>query len=146
MSRLQLPKAIFEAIRAHGERSWPHECCGALVGRRTEGGWQVEAAVEAVNAREDAARDRYEIAPREAVEIQMTARRRGLEIAGFYHSHPDHEAQWSETDLAEAHWIGCSYVITAVRDGKAAETISFCLLGKNEETKRFEPESIKVQD
>jgi proteasome lid subunit RPN8/RPN11 len=103
-------------------------------------------AVEAVNTREDAARSRYEISPREVVEIEMSARRRVLEIAGFYHSHPDHEAQWSETDLADAHWIGCSYVITAVRDGKAAETRSFCLTGGSEESRRFEAESIEVRD
>ncbi len=146
MSTLHLRRAIFEAIRAHGERSYPHECCGALVGQRGEDGWQVESAVEAVNTRGETARNRFEISPREVVEIEMASRRRGLEIAGFYHSHPDHPAQWSETDLADAHWIGCSYMITAVRDGKAAETNSYCLCGESEETKHFEAEAIEVQE
>ena len=49
----------------------------------------------------------------------------GLDIVGFYHSHPDHPAQWSPTDFAEAHWFGCAYVITAVAaQGKAALTNS----------------------
>jgi len=145
MSRLRLTKAILEAIRAHGERSYPQECCGVLVGRRVEDRWQVETAFETLNTRSDAAGSRYEISPREVVEIQMASRQQGLEIAGFYHSHPDHEAQWSRTDLADAHWIGCSYVITAVRDGKAAETRSFCLTGASEENKRFEAEPIDLE-
>ena len=141
-----MSRTTFEAIRTHGERTYPHECCGVLVGRRGEDGWQVEAAVEAVNARTDEALNRYEISPREVVEIELESRRRGLEIAGFYHSHPDHPAHWSQTDFADAHWIGCSYVITQVSNGKAAETNSFCLSGGSEESKRFEAESIEVQD
>jgi proteasome lid subunit RPN8/RPN11 len=63
---------------------------------------------------------------------------------GFYHSHPDHPARWSQTDLAEAHWLGCSYIITSVEAGQAAETRSFVLTGANEEEKRLEPEKITV--
>jgi len=80
------------------------------------------------------------------VKIQREARRDGLDIAGFYHSHPDHPAQWSTTDFAEAHWLGCSYVITEVVQGKAAVSNSFFLDGANEEEKRFEPEPIHVDD
>jgi proteasome lid subunit RPN8/RPN11 len=63
---------------------------------------------------------------------------------GFYHSHPDHPAKWSQTDLTEAHWIGCSYVITSVEKGKAAITNSFLLTGTMEEDKRFEDEEVRV--
>ena len=69
-----------------------------------------------------------------------------MSIGGFYHSHPDHPAQWSQTDFAEAHWLGCSYVITAVAQGKAAVTNSFLLAGTTEEDKRFEPERIDVSE
>ena len=69
-----------------------------------------------------------------------------MSIAGFYHSHPDHPAQWSQTDLAEAHWLGCSYVITAVAKGVAAQTNSFRLAGDTEENKRFELEQIEVHE
>jgi proteasome lid subunit RPN8/RPN11 len=69
-----------------------------------------------------------------------------LSIAGFYHSHPDHPAQWSQTDLAEAHWLGCSYVITAVAKGRTVATNSFRLAGDTEENKRFEPEQINVNE
>jgi proteasome lid subunit RPN8/RPN11 len=67
-----------------------------------------------------------------------------LSIGGFYHSHPDHPAQWSPTDFAEAHWLGCSYVITALAQGKATVTNSFLLAGVTEEDKRFEDENIAV--
>jgi len=67
-----------------------------------------------------------------------------MEIVGFYHSHPDHPAQPSPTDLEHAHWIGCSYVITAVAHGTAMDTRSFCLSGTREEDKHFLGELIHV--
>ena len=143
---LRMTKAVYEAIRAHGEEKYPHECCGALLGRASDDGWQIEAAVKAGNARTDSAHNRYQIAPLELVKIEREARQLGLEIGGFYHSHPDHPALWSQTDFAEAHWLGCSYVITAVAKGKAAVTNSFRLAGDTEENKRFEQESIEVED
>jgi proteasome lid subunit RPN8/RPN11 len=146
MSILHMSRAVYEAIRAHGEETYPNECCGALLGHSTEEGWRVEAAVKAGNTRTDSAHNRYHIAPLELVKIERDARREGLGIAGFYHSHPDHPAQWSLTDLSEAHWLGCSYVITAVAKGTAVVTNSFMLAGASEEDKRFELETILVDN
>jgi proteasome lid subunit RPN8/RPN11 len=146
MSTLRLPRAIYDAIRAHGEQTHPHECCGALLGQSTPEGWRVEAAVRAGNTRTDSAHNRYQIAPLELVKIERDARRQNLGIAGFYHSHPDHPAHWSLTDLSEAHWLGCSYVITAVAQGRATVTNSFLLTGASEEEKRFEQETIRLDD
>lgn len=151
MRSLRLPSSIYEAIRAHGEETYPHECCGALLGRFTAegdnaGAWVVEAAVRAGNTRTDSAHNRYQIAPIELVKIEREARGRGFDIAGFYHSHPDHPAQWSPTDFEEAHWLGCCYVITAVAQGKAAVTNSFFLAGQREEEKRFEQQTVEVTD
>jgi proteasome lid subunit RPN8/RPN11 len=67
----------------------------------------------------------------------------GHDIVGFYHSHPDHPARWSATDLAEAHWTGCSYLITSVEKGRAVLTNSFLLLDQ-EEAKHFEDEPLEV--
>jgi proteasome lid subunit RPN8/RPN11 len=145
MSILHLPRSIFEAFRAHGEETYPHECCGVLLGKPDAGGWRVQSVVRAGNTRTDSAHNRYHIAPAELVKIQREAMRQGLDIAGFYHSHPDHPAQWSPTDFAEAHWIGCSYVITEVAQGKAAVTNSFRLAGVTEEDKRFENQQIAVE-
>ena len=146
MSTLHITKVAYSAIRSHGEETYPHECCGALLGRSTPQGWQVVASMRAENTRMDSAHNRYSIAPIELVKIEREARQKSLDIAGFYHSHPDHPAQWSVTDFAEAHWLGCSYVITAVVQGKATVTNSFLLAGASEEEKRFEQESIEVED
>jgi proteasome lid subunit RPN8/RPN11 len=146
MSELHISKAIYDIIRAHGEETYPHECCGVLLGNSAANGWKVEEAVRADNRRTDSAHNRYLIAPLELVKIQRQAQQQGLDIAGFYHSHPDHPAQWSPTDFAEAHWIGCSYVITAVARGTAQVTNSFLLAGTTEEDKHFEQETITVAD
>jgi proteasome lid subunit RPN8/RPN11 len=151
MTNLRMARAVYEAIRAHGEETYPHECCGALLGHiapeghaRDFAGWMVEDAVRAGNTRTDSAHNRYNIAPAELVKIEREARERGLDIAGFYHSHPDHPAQWSATDFAEAHWIGCAYVITAVSQGRATVTNSFLLAGVTEEDKRFEQQEVEI--
>lgn len=146
MSMLRLPRAVFQAIRAHGEQTYPHECCGALLGKPTAEGWLVSASVSAGNTRTDSAHNRYQIAPVELVRIEREGRRQGLDIAGFYHSHPDHPAQWSATDFAEAHWLGCCYLITEVAKGSAVVTNSFLLAGATEEEKRFEPQMIELED
>jgi len=145
-ARLLVTRPVFASIRAHGEETYPDECCGALLGRYTDGVWTVEDAVRAGNTRTDSAHNRYNIAPAELVKTEREARGRGLDIAGFYHSHPDHPAQWSQTDFAEAHWIGCAYMITAVEQGKAAVTNSFLLAGTREEDKRFELQAIEIVD
>ncbi|MGA3010635.1 MAG: M67 family metallopeptidase [Terracidiphilus sp.] len=142
---VRIAQAVYAAIRAHGEETYPNECCGVLLGTISEGeGWRIQDAVRAENARTDAARNRYEIAPAELVKIAREARGLNLEIAGFYHSHPDHASHWSLTDLAEAHWLGCCYVITGVAKGKAGATNSFLLTGESEEEKRFEQQAIEL--
>ena len=156
MGILHLTPAVYREIRAHGEETYPYECCGALLGAAipntaipnttVQDGWNVVAAVRAGNTRTDSAHNRYHISPLELVKIERDARRQGLGIAGFYHSHPDHPAQWSSTDLAEAHWLGCCYVITAVAQGKAALTNSFRLAGLSEEDKAFEQDTIEMNE
>ncbi len=141
---LKLTEPVWKAIRAHGEETYPHECCGVLLGHASETENTVEAAVRAGNTRVDSAHNRYHIAPAELIRIQREARREGWDIVGFYHSHPDHPARWSATDFAEAHWLGCSYVITAVAGGRAGETNSFRLVGTSEDDKRFEDEAVEA--
>jgi len=142
---LQISYADYEALRAHGEETYPHECCGVLLGKNEPGGNRVNQLVRAGNTRTDSAHNRYNIAPQELVKIQRQARGLGLDIVGFYHSHPDHPAQWSPTDFAEAHWLACSYIITSVEKGKAVLTNSFLLTGTTEEDKKFEDEAIEIE-
>jgi proteasome lid subunit RPN8/RPN11 len=142
---LKLPESVYTAIRQHGESTYPHECCGVLLGVAVDGGNEVHDAIEAGNTRTDSAHNRYHISPQELIRIQRQGRQRGLDIVGFYHSHPDHPAHWSSTDFAEAHWLGCSYVITAVENGRATQTNSFLLTGTSEEDKAFATEQIALQ-
>jgi proteasome lid subunit RPN8/RPN11 len=138
----------YNTLRAHGEETYPHECCGVLLGKSTPAGNTVHTTVRAGNTRTDSAHNRYNIAPIELVKIQREARKLGLDIVGFYHSHPDHPAQWSSTDFAEAHWFGCSYVITAVdgdkTTGHATVTNSFLLTGTAEDSKAFLDQPIEI--
>jgi proteasome lid subunit RPN8/RPN11 len=142
---LRIEYADYEALRAHGEETYPNECCGVLLGKSVTGeSNHVQQIVRAGNTRTDSAHNRYNIAPQELVKIQRQARGLGLDIVGFYHSHPDHPAQWSKTDFAEAHWLGCSYIITSVEHGKSATTNSFLLSGTGEDNKKFEDEAIQI--
>jgi proteasome lid subunit RPN8/RPN11 len=142
---IRMSNAIYHAIRRHGEETYPHECCGILLGRNAEDDNVVIDAMRAGNTRTDSAHNRYHIAPQELIKAQREGRERGLDIVGFYHSHPDHPAMWSQTDLAEAHWMGCSYVITAVEKGSAQQTNSFLLRGTSEEDKRLEVEPVVLE-
>jgi proteasome lid subunit RPN8/RPN11 len=142
---LKFKKPDHEAIRHHGEETYPHECCGVLLGRVDDDGTRVvTSTARAGNTRTDSAHNRYNIDPKDLIRIQREGRARGEDIIGFYHSHPDHPARWSSTDLAEAHWFGCSYVITSVEKGKAVLTNSFELTGSDENDKRLIDEKIEV--
>jgi len=141
---LILSRALYDAHRIHGEEIYPNECCGILLGRADADAIRVTSLLRAGNTRTDSAHNRYHIAPEELIAAQRQARNSGLDIVGFYHSHPDHPAQWSKTDHAEAHWLGCSYVITAVEKGVAQATNSFPLTGTGEDDKRFEDEAVEV--
>jgi proteasome lid subunit RPN8/RPN11 len=141
---LILPQPLYDQLRAHGEETYPHECCGILLGRASETRIEVAQLLRAGNTRTDSAHNRYNIAPQELIAAQREARKSGLDIVGFYHSHPDHPAQWSSTDFAEAHWFGCAYVITAVEKGRAQITNSFLLTGTSEDDKAFHPQPIET--
>ena len=143
---LTIPGALLDQLRHHGEETYPYECCGVLVGDfDNAGGKAVKAVIPCGNTRTDSPHNRYHIAPSELVRIQREALQTGQDIVGFYHSHPDHPAEWSATDLADAHWTGCSYVITSVEKGQAVLTNSFLLVDQ-EEAKRFENEAIEVNE
>ncbi len=141
---LRFRQSDYDAIRRHGEETYPHECCGVLLGQMDGDSRIVSSTARCDNTRSDSPRNRYQIDPKELVRIQRQGRDRGEDIIGFYHSHPDHPARWSQTDLAEAHWIGCSYVITSVEKGKAVLTNSFELTGGDEADKKLVDEKIEV--
>ena len=142
---LSLSKDIYNAIRRHGEETYPNECCGIMLGKTSDTGLDVWMLIRAGNTRTDSLHNRYHIAPQELIAAQREGRKAGLDIVGFYHSHPDHPAQWSSTDFAEAHWFGCAYVITAVEKGVAQITNSFLLTGTSEDDKAFLNQPIEIE-
>ncbi|MDR3296438.1 MAG: M67 family metallopeptidase [Clostridiales Family XIII bacterium] len=123
-----------DAIRAEGEKTYPHECCGAILGRVTDpgisGGFglrEAEAVVPVENAREPEAQyHRFVIEADDVMRVELAARRQGLDVLGFYHSHPDHPARPSEYDHEHALPF-YSYVIVAVEKGRAAALTSWRL-------------------
>ena len=142
---LKLSQSGCVSLRQHGEETYPHECCGVLLGHFDDNGAKtVSRIARCGNTRADSPHNRYNIDPRDLIRIQREGRERDEDIVGFYHSHPDHPAQWSPTDLAEAHWFGCSYVITSVEKGKATITNSFELTGSDEDDKKFVDEKTEV--
>ena len=141
---LKLRRSDYDSLRRHGEETYPHECCGVLLGQMDGDQRRVTSIARCGNTRNDSPHNRYDIDPKELIRIQREGRERGEDIIGFYHSHPDHPPRWSSTDLAEAHWFGCSYVITAVEEGKAAVTNSFELIGSDEDDKKLLDEKIEV--
>jgi proteasome lid subunit RPN8/RPN11 len=139
---LLIPQRDVESIRRHGEAAYPQECCGFLIGRSSGEVKRIEITLAARNEREDSLERRYLISPRAYLEAEDAASARGLEVVGFYHSHPDHPARPSEFDRDHAlPW--CSYIIVAVADGKSGDLTSWVL---SDAAARFDPEAITVLD
>ena len=110
-------------IRQHATETYPHECCGALI---ASDGAIVEA-FRLPNTTSEGARRRFLIGPEDYRLAEGRARATRGELAGFYHSHPDHPARPSETDLAAA-WPNLTYVIVAVDRGTPGDLRSWRLL------------------
>jgi proteasome lid subunit RPN8/RPN11 len=126
------------AIREHGAATYPHECCGFLVGERGAAGagtLRVRDLVRAENIREDSPHNRYLIDPAAFVRVQRAADARGLDIVGFYHSHPDAPARPSEFDREHA-WPHYAYLIVRVAQGEPGELHAFAL---SEDRATFHP-------
>lgn len=139
---LRLNPAQVEAIRLHGARDYPKECCGVLLGKADGNLKEVQEVVALKNLRTDppraqelltlrdpeggTERNRFLIDPRDQLRVEKEARARGLEVLGYYHSHPDHPAEPSIYDREHA-WPWYSYVILAVDRNGAREMTSWVL-------------------
>jgi proteasome lid subunit RPN8/RPN11 len=132
--RLTITSGVDAAIRIHGQETYPHECCGALIGRD---GF-VTAIVALPNTTEEGPRRRFMVRPSDYQLAERRATELGGELLGFYHSHPDHPARPSQYDLDHA-WPTFAYIIVAVADGAAAEMTVWYLL---EDRSRFEEGSL----
>jgi len=137
MAGIGLKAAVDAAIRAHGRETFPHECCGALVGR--EG--VVHEAFALANTTEEGPRRRFLVRPDDYRVAEERARETGLDLLGFYHSHPDHPARPSQYDLDHA-WPSFSYVIVSVMSGEDKELTSWRL---NDDRAAFAEESVEAR-
>ena len=133
-SRLTVSASIDEAIRQHGQETYPHECCGALVGR--DGA--VTAVVALPNTTDEGPRRRFMVRPSDYQLAERRASELGGELLGFYHSHPDHPARPSQYDLDHA-WPTFAYIIVAVAEGAATDMTVWYL---QEDRSRFEEGSL----
>ena len=130
---------ILDQIRAHGAEAYPEEGCGFLLGVLTDDGRRrVTATRRAPNRRGDERTRRYELTAEDYREADAAARDQGLDVVGTYHSHPDHPARPSETDLAEATFPGFTYVIVSVRDGAPEALTAWTLAPDRSEFTREE--------
>lgn len=118
---LRLSEAASDAIRAQLEAAYPEEACGGLLARPGNGpSIEVLEAVPAPNVRGDERRRRYLIGPDQVLEIERRADALGLQVAGYYHSHPDAPPRPSDYDRDHA-WPWYVYLIVSVREGRVAE-------------------------
>jgi proteasome lid subunit RPN8/RPN11 len=138
MNVLALSAADLAAIGRHGERTYPEECCGFLLGVSAGERTRVERVVPAINERQDSRHNRFVMSPEIVLAAHKEARAAGLSVVGYYHSHPDHPAVPSEFDREHA-WPGLSYLIVAVRGGQVEAAKSWRL---RDDRARFEEESL----
>jgi proteasome lid subunit RPN8/RPN11 len=137
---IKISDEIHDALCKFGESHYPHECCGMLLGKL---GAAKEKTVEDLlpisNAREQKDKhNRFLITPDEFMRGEMHARRKKLDIVGFYHSHPDHPSKPSEYDREHA-WPFYSYIIISVAKGVADVVTSWVL---SDDRLLFNPERI----
>ncbi|HET9051208.1 MAG TPA: M67 family metallopeptidase [Candidatus Dormibacteraeota bacterium] len=130
---VRLTGTVAAELRRLAAEAYPHEGCGVLVGSAGAPGGDV-AVLEATaghNLRADRARDRYELDPGDIVAAERSARARGLDIVGFWHSHPDHPARPSQVDTSRA-WPDYVYVIAATSPAGAGDVRAWVLGGEGE--------------
>ena len=133
---MKISRSLLSQIHQHLEADYPNEACGVMLGNAGV----VTEVVAAGNERTDSARNRYLIDPLAYMKIERDADKRGLQVLGIYHSHPDVAARPSQFDLDHA-WPNLSYLIVSVCKGKAVETNSWLL---RENRSRFDQEAVEV--
>lgn len=116
MTTFRLPSSAEDAIRAHAASTYPHECCGALIGSSSDANTDILEVRPLDNLTTEGPRRRFRIGAADYRQSEHYAAERGADLVGFYHSHPDHPAEPSQYDLDHA-WPNFSYVIVAVAAG-----------------------------
>jgi proteasome lid subunit RPN8/RPN11 len=118
--RVIVPAEILEQMRRHGEETYPHECCGFMLGSAEDGIQRIVEISSQANERTESKENRFLITPEQFKAAETAARKARLQLVGIYHSHPDSPARPSEYDRDHA-WPWFSYIIVSVKKGKADE-------------------------
>lgn len=139
---LKLSRQIENEIRQAGADAYPNECCGIMFGSGEGDDHAVKSLRPIVNAREDGEQyHRFLITAEDMMQAELEARRLGLEIVGFYHSHPDHPAKPSDYDRDHALPF-YSYIILRVAEGRSELMTSWRLRISRE---AFDPEPFEIE-
>ena len=137
---LKIGNELLQRIHAHGAETYPHECCGAILGRDTEGSRKVLDLLPLANRRNDSPRNRFEVTPDDVRLAEKTASEKKMELIGWYHSHPDAPVRPSEFDREHA-WPWYSYIIVSVQKGEPRDTTSWRL---HDDRAAYDPEAIET--
>ena len=138
---IHITEELIGAIREHGVRDYPYECCGLLLGRFRAEGKVVTETYPISNAREESAkRNRFLITPEELMRGERYARGKDFEVVGFYHSHPDCPAVPSQYDLEHA-WPTYSYIIVSTTEDSATDLFSW---EQESDRSRFNEEILQI--
>src|SRR5581483_7586214 len=139
---IRIDKAAWDVMIAHAEATYPNECCGAMLGDSDGETKIVRAAVKLENAFEGPQAERYELRPEDLLKADREARRQGMDLIGIFHSHPDCDAYFSETDLKNScPWY--SFVVLSVRGGRFHHAGSFL---PNAEQTRADAEELSIPE
>ena len=140
---LYLTRRHLKQIQEHLKQGYPYEACGILVGASDANGRTVVEVLPTGNGREENVQHkRYTIPPEDLLWGELRAEHLGMEVIGYFHSHPDHTASPSEVDR-ELAWPNYSYLIASVRQGRVQGRRSWRL---REDRSRFDEEPVVVVD
>ena len=149
-----LSSEIAQKIRDHGAETYPHECCGALLGRDLDLGTvaapggaipvsrEIVALYPLINRHDDSPRNRFSVTSDDVRDAEKAAREKGIDVVGWYHSHPDHPAAPSEYDRDHA-WPWYSYIIVSVANAKPQDMTSWRL---SDDRAQFAPEELEIRE
>ncbi len=138
---VKLTTEQIEQIKRHGERTFPEECGGLLLGVVENGERVIREILPLENIRKDSRHNRVELKPLDYDRADREATKRGLGVWGYYHSHPNHPAVPSGFDLEHAPITEWSYLIVAVRDGTAEEVRAWTV---REDRSQFDEEEMTI--
>jgi proteasome lid subunit RPN8/RPN11 len=141
---VKIPRTAVDKMVKHLLAGYPQEACGVFLGKNG-GGLRVEDVVPVENRETEMPKVRYQIAPQDLIAVDREARARGLDVIGYFHSHPDHPARPSETDRSRAAATlsdGVLHVVVGVEKGEKAEPTAWVF---RDATQAFDPEPFEIE-